>query len=113
MKLLINFKILPETLYRCSEAAILTLKMLTGTCLWSLTVLPEGVCTDEFLSRKPGFLLSAIHNHAFRWFSAAPLVFLFLGLLPLQLNQIWRIFCVFVLCMKKKLGALYLIVCKN
>jgi len=26
--------------------------------------------------------------------SAAPPVFLFLGLLPLQLNQIWRIFCV-------------------
>jgi hypothetical protein len=33
---------------------------------------PEGVCTDEFLSRKPGFLLSAMHSHAFRWFSAAP-----------------------------------------
>jgi hypothetical protein len=33
-------------------------------------------------------------THAFRWFSAAPLVFLFLGLLPLQLYQIWRIFCV-------------------
>ncbi len=56
------------------------------------TETPEGVCTDEFLSRKPGFLLSAMHSHAFRWFSAAPLVFLFLGLLPLQLNQIWRIF---------------------
>jgi hypothetical protein len=54
----------------------------------------EGVCTDEFLSRKPGFLLSAMHSHAFRWFSAAPLVFLFLGLLPLQMYQIWRIFCV-------------------
>ena len=36
---------------------------------------PEGVCTDEFLSRKPGFLLSAMHSHTFRWFSAAPLVF--------------------------------------
>jgi hypothetical protein len=35
----------------------------------------EGVCTDEFLSRKPGFLLSAMHSHAFCWFSAAPLVF--------------------------------------
>ncbi len=55
---------------------------------------PKGECTDEFLSRKPGFLLSAIHSHAFRWFSAAPLIFLFLGLLSLQLNQIWRIFCV-------------------
>ncbi len=51
-------------------------------------------CTDEFLSRKHGFLLSAMHSHTFRWFSAAPLVFLFLGFLPLQLNQIWRIFCV-------------------
>jgi hypothetical protein len=30
-------------------------------------------------------------------FSAAPLVFLFLCLLPLQLNQIWRIFCVMYL----------------
>ncbi len=55
---------------------------------------PEGVCADEFLSRKPGFLLSAMHSHAFRWFSAAPLVFLCLGLLPLKLYQIWRIFCV-------------------
>jgi hypothetical protein len=55
---------------------------------------PEGVCTDEFLSRKPGFLLSAMHRYAFGWFSASPLVFLFLGLLPLQLNQIWWIFCV-------------------
>ncbi len=54
----------------------------------------EGVCTEEFLLRKPGFLLSAMHSHAFRWFSAAPLVFLFLGLLPLQLYQIWRIFCI-------------------
>jgi hypothetical protein len=35
----------------------------------------EGVCTDEFLSRKPDFLLSAMHSHTFRWFSAAPLVF--------------------------------------
>ena len=35
-----------------------------------------------------------MHSHAFRWFSAAPLGFLFLGLLSLQLNQIWRIFCV-------------------
>jgi hypothetical protein len=55
---------------------------------------PEGVCTDEFLSRNPGFLLLAMHSPTFPWFSAAPLVFLFLGLLPLQLNQIWRIFCV-------------------
>jgi hypothetical protein len=55
---------------------------------------PWGVCTDGILSRKPGFLLSAMHSHAFRWFSAAPLVFLFLALLPLQLYQIWRIFCV-------------------
>jgi hypothetical protein len=55
---------------------------------------PDGVCTNEFLSRKPGFLLSAMHNHAFRWFSAAPPVFLFLGFLSLQLNQILRIFCV-------------------
>ncbi len=53
----------------------------------------EGVCTAEFLSRKPGFLLSAVHSHAFCLFSVAPLVFLFLGLLPLQLYQIWRIFC--------------------
>ncbi len=34
-----------------------------------------------------------MHSRAFRWFSAAPLVFEFLGFLPLQLNQIWRIFC--------------------
>jgi hypothetical protein len=38
--------------------------------------------------------LSPMHSDAFRWFSAAPLVFLFLGLLPLQLYQIWWIFCV-------------------
>ncbi len=55
--------------------------------------IPEGICTDEFLSRKPGFLISAMHSHTFRWFSDAPLVFLFLGFLPLQLNEIWRIFC--------------------
>ncbi len=41
----------------------------------------------------------------------APLVFLFLGLLPLQLNQIWRIFC--VMWEGVKVGGLYLIVCKN
>jgi hypothetical protein len=35
-----------------------------------------------------------MHSHAFRWFSATPLVFLYHGLLPLQLNQIWRIYCV-------------------
>jgi hypothetical protein len=40
-----------------------------------ICVTPEGVCTDEFLSRKPGFLLSAMHSHTFGWFSAAPLVF--------------------------------------
>jgi hypothetical protein len=43
---------------------------------------------------KPGFLLSAMHSRFFRWFSAAPLGFLFLGFLPLQLNQIWQILCV-------------------
>jgi hypothetical protein len=37
--------------------------------------LSEGVCTEEFLSRKLGFLLSAMHSHAFCWFSVAPLVF--------------------------------------
>jgi hypothetical protein len=55
---------------------------------------PEGVCTDDLLLRKPGFLLSAMHSHTFRQFSASPLVFLFFGFLLLQLNQIWRIFCV-------------------
>jgi hypothetical protein len=29
----------------------------------------EGVCTDDLLSRKPGFLLSAMHSHEFCWFS--------------------------------------------
>jgi hypothetical protein len=43
----------------------------------------EGKCTDDLFSRKPGFLLSTMHSRAFRWFSAAPLVFLFLGFLPL------------------------------
>jgi hypothetical protein len=62
--------------------------------MYHFWISPEGVCTDEFLSRKPGFLLSVMHSHAFRRFSVASLVFLFLGLLPLQLNQIWRIFCV-------------------
>jgi hypothetical protein len=45
------------------------------------------------LSRKPGFLFSAF-SRAFRWFSATTLVFLFIGFLPLQLNQIWWILCV-------------------
>jgi hypothetical protein len=31
----------------------------------AVSLQPEGVCTDEFLSRKPGFLLSAMHSHAF------------------------------------------------
>jgi hypothetical protein len=35
-----------------------------------------------------------MHNRGFRWFSAAPLVFLFLGFLPSELNQIWRTLCV-------------------
>jgi hypothetical protein len=52
---------------------------------------PEGVCTDDLLLGKPGFLLSTIRSHTLRWFSVAPLVFLFRGFLPLQLNQIWRI----------------------
>ncbi len=81
-----------------------------GALILQVWMYAEGVCTDEFLSRKPGFLLSAMHSHTFRWFSAALLVFLFLGLLPLQLNQIWRIFCVMY---EKKVGGLYLIVCKN
>ena len=54
----------------------------------------EGACTDDSLSRKPGFLLSAVHSRALRWLSAAPLVFLFLGFLPLQIKQICRILCV-------------------
>ncbi len=37
--------------------------------------------------------LSAMHGRTFRWFSASPLVFLFLGFLSLQRNQIWRILC--------------------
>ncbi len=75
-----------------------------------LSMRPEGVCTDEFLSRKPGFLLSVMHSHTFRRFSAAPLVFLFLGLLPLQLIRFGGFF---VFYMEKKVGGLYLIVCKN
>jgi hypothetical protein len=55
---------------------------------------PEGVSTDDLLLRKPGFLLSAMHSRSFRNFSAAPLVILFFGFRPLQLNQIWRIVCV-------------------
>jgi hypothetical protein len=39
---------------------------------------PEGACTDDLLSRKPGFLLSAMHSRSFRWLSASTLVFLFL-----------------------------------
>jgi hypothetical protein len=34
-----------------------------------------------------------MHSHPFRWFSAAPLVFLFLGFPPLTIKQIWRILC--------------------
>jgi hypothetical protein len=39
-------------------------------------------------------LLSAMQSRAFRWFSANPLVSLFLGFLPLQLYLIWGRFCV-------------------
>ncbi len=49
-----------------------------------MSVYPEGVSTDDLLSRKPGFLLSAMHSRAFRWFFAGPLVFLLLGFLLLQ-----------------------------
>jgi hypothetical protein len=56
---------------------------------------PEGACTlhRRFIIKKPwlGFLLSALHSRAFSWLSAAPLVFLFLGLRPLQIKQIWCI----------------------
>jgi hypothetical protein len=55
---------------------------------------PEGVGTDDLLLRKPGFLLSAPHSRTLRWFSVTPLVFLFCGFLPLQLNQIWQILCI-------------------
>ncbi len=45
-----------------------------------LTLLRVYAQTSFFFKKT---LLSAMHSHAFRWFSAAPLVFLFLGLLPL------------------------------
>jgi hypothetical protein len=46
---------------------------------------PEGVCTDEFLSRKPGFLLSAMHTAQ----SRISLVFCrFLGFLVLWFSYL-------------------------
>ncbi len=66
----------------------------TNTIMPNYQRQPEGVCTDDLLLRKPGFLLSAMHSRTFRRFFASPLVFLFHGFLLLQLNQIWRIFCV-------------------
>jgi hypothetical protein len=51
----------------------------------------DGVCKDDLLSRKHGFLISAMHSHAFPWFSCRSMVFLFPGFLLLQLNQIWQI----------------------
>ncbi len=51
--------------------------------------MPEGVCTDDLQSRKPRFLLSAMHNRAFSWFFAAPLVFLLLGFLFLGFLVPW------------------------
>jgi hypothetical protein len=65
------------------------------------------------LSSKPGFLLSAMNSHAFRWFSAACPVLLFLGFLLLQLKQICRFGSFFLLCMEEKVGGLYLSICKN
>jgi hypothetical protein len=62
---------------------------------------PEGTCTDNLLSRKPGSLLSAMHSRAFHWVSAAPLVFLFLVSFPYRKNRFGG-FCVF--CRRKKLG---------
>jgi hypothetical protein len=53
-------------------------------------------------------MLSAMHSYAFRWFSAAPtLGFLVPWFSPLQLNKIWRIFCV----MYGEEGGWTLIVC--
>ncbi len=49
----------------------------------ALAMLPEGACTENLLSRKPGFLLSAMHSRSFRCFVPLPYFFLFLGILPL------------------------------
>ncbi len=60
-----------------------------------LKLTPEGVCIGDFLSKKLGFLLSA--SCTVTHFVGFLPLFRFscsLGFLPLQLNQIWRIFCV-------------------
>ncbi len=86
--------------------------LLLNPCRWKIRELvlvrrngtqgPEGVCTDEFLSRKPGFLLSAMHSHAFCWFSCSLVFFPY--------SCISRFF---VSCMEKNVGGLYLFGCKN
>ncbi len=103
-RVVLHPSILPPNLFRSNQLSVILVTSLEATFCFTFLVAgnfvpvfshsAEGVCTYEFLSRKPGFLLSALHSHTFRWFSVTPLVFLFLGLLPLQLNEIWRIFCV-------------------
>jgi len=62
-----------------------TVQSFTSNCIvfvYSvLRILRVNARTDDFLSRKPDFLLSAMHIRAFHWFSTASLVFLFLGFL--------------------------------
>ena len=62
-----------------------------------------GCMHRRFIIKKTWLSAFSLHSHAFRWLSAAPLVFLFLGFLPLQIKQIWRILCVTV-SMEKKVG---------
>jgi hypothetical protein len=69
-----------------SEASLVPKKYLLVTDLSEHTVRSYTDHGRVFI-KKPGYLLSAMHSHAFRWFSASPLVFLLLGLLPLQLSQ--------------------------
>ncbi len=65
MKLLTNSKILQVTLFSCSEAAILTPKVLTGTllCLW--IIIPEAAsCTFMliFHASNEGWTLQKIYQ---------------------------------------------------
>jgi hypothetical protein len=55
---------------------------------------PEGVCTDDLLLRKPGFLLSAMHSREFVGFLPLPGFSCSLGFFPYSEIRFGGFLCV-------------------
>ncbi len=47
---LLIFKILPVTRFKVPKAAILTLNLITGSCLWFCKIIPEATCNKLILA---------------------------------------------------------------